>query len=458
MATGPDAKRSKLQMQSFGDLLGAMSTQDFMEQHFQKKHLHVKRNRKIEPLFSYKDMLQAFEDNELAFMQDVNACRFDGEEKHNLNPCCEGGCSNEPTPATAKAVDKLFREANATLQFHQPQRFSPALQKLMYRMEQDFGCLVGANLYVTPAGCQGLAPHHDDIEAFVVQLEGKKKWKLYKPLEELAVSYSTDLPHEAIGKPIAEIELSPGDVLYFPRGQVHEAVASGEGHSTHVTISTYQEWSLATLMVNVLPTCITSMASELLSLRQGLPVSYLRTAGQVHGTNQQRVVLDQLRQVMQSDDFWNLLEEHLPSEVDRFAVDYTVNRLPPSVIAQEQQDVNPLTITADSVVEIQHEDHFRLVPEDEEGVVSLYHSMNNDPAQHMMGSNQQEPDDDEEIGSTPTRSILSSDASVLPAMAALMPTKDGRPNIRVGDLPLPEDTAIALCRTLAGLGLLKLVS
>lgn len=30
---------------------------------------------------------------------------------------------------------------------------------------------------------QGLAPHHDDIEAFVVQLEGTKQWLLYKPKE-----------------------------------------------------------------------------------------------------------------------------------------------------------------------------------------------------------------------------------------------------------------------------------
>ena len=35
--------------------------------------------------------------------------------------------------------------------------------------------------YLTPAGSQGFAPHYDDIEAFVVQLEGKKHWRLYNP-------------------------------------------------------------------------------------------------------------------------------------------------------------------------------------------------------------------------------------------------------------------------------------
>lgn len=35
--------------------------------------------------------------------------------------------------------------------------------------------------YLTPAGSQGFSPHYDDIEAFILQLEGRKRWKLYAP-------------------------------------------------------------------------------------------------------------------------------------------------------------------------------------------------------------------------------------------------------------------------------------
>lgn len=35
--------------------------------------------------------------------------------------------------------------------------------------------------YLTPPGTQGFAPHYDDIEAFILQLEGKKYWRLYNP-------------------------------------------------------------------------------------------------------------------------------------------------------------------------------------------------------------------------------------------------------------------------------------
>ena len=47
---------------------------------------------------------------------------------------------------------------------------------------------MGANVYLTPPGTQGFAPHYDDIEAFLIQLEGKKHWRLYAPRE----------PHEAL--------------------------------------------------------------------------------------------------------------------------------------------------------------------------------------------------------------------------------------------------------------------
>ena len=41
--------------------------------------------------------------------------------------------------------------------------------------------------YLTPAGAQGFAPHFDDIEAFILQTEGSKRWRLYSgQSEELA--------------------------------------------------------------------------------------------------------------------------------------------------------------------------------------------------------------------------------------------------------------------------------
>lgn len=72
---------------------------------------------------------------------------------------------------------------------------------------------------------------------------------------ELPSQSSGDLTHDEIGKPVLEVTLHPGDVLYLPRGFVHEAEASAEEPSAHLTLSSYQQWSWFNLTERVLDTC-----------------------------------------------------------------------------------------------------------------------------------------------------------------------------------------------------------
>ena len=46
---------------------------------------------------------------------------------------------------------QLYKEG-WTLQVHHPQRFSDGLTELCFSLEQQLGCLVGSNAYITPAG------------------------------------------------------------------------------------------------------------------------------------------------------------------------------------------------------------------------------------------------------------------------------------------------------------------
>lgn len=72
-----------------------------------------------------------------------------------------------------------------------------------------------------------------------------------------------------------------GDVLYMPRGTVHQAVAQQEA-STHLTISTYQNFSLGTLAQAVLHSAMEGQEEPLclpLSLRRGLPPGFLFSHG-----------------------------------------------------------------------------------------------------------------------------------------------------------------------------------
>ena len=50
-------------------------------------------------------------------------------------------------------------------------------------------------------GLQGLAPHHDDVDIFVCQTEGSKRWRLYNPRKGFALPAqpSGDLPEDTLG-------------------------------------------------------------------------------------------------------------------------------------------------------------------------------------------------------------------------------------------------------------------
>jgi uncharacterized RmlC-like cupin family protein len=98
---------------------------------------------------------------------------------------------------------------------------------------------VGVNLYFTPPGAQGFAPHADGHDVFVLQVSGRKHWRVFGsriplPLEEQKVPVNRQHP----GRCVIEALLEPGHVLYIPRGCIHSGVADSEA-SVHLTIGVH---------------------------------------------------------------------------------------------------------------------------------------------------------------------------------------------------------------------------
>ncbi|EGB05031.1 hypothetical protein AURANDRAFT_66651 [Aureococcus anophagefferens] len=101
------------------------------------------------------------------------------------------------------------------------------------------GCSV--NLYATPPGAQALDAHYDDHCVFVVQLRGRKRWRLYGPALECPTLHEATLPPppELLRRGADHaVTLAPGDVLYVPRGVYHAATACEDAgsDSAHVTV------------------------------------------------------------------------------------------------------------------------------------------------------------------------------------------------------------------------------
>lgn len=141
---------------------------------------------------------------------------------------------------------------------------------LCRNLEKLFNFKVNVNMYLTPKQSQGLVPHFDTQDVFILQIEGAKHWRIYDSFFPLPLDKDRQLvPKEKISAPIHEICLTAGDLLYIPRGYVHEAFTS-DYSSLHLTVAVYP-FRLADLISSAL----TLVSQQNVSFRKSLPVGFL---------------------------------------------------------------------------------------------------------------------------------------------------------------------------------------
>lgn len=200
--------------------------------------------------------------------------------------------------------------------------------------------MVGTNVYLTPPNSQGFAPHYDDIEAFVLQLEGAKHWKVYAPStpqEHLPRFSSGNLSQDEIGEPILDVKLEPGDMLYFPRGFIHQAETVEGKHSLHLTVSMYQKTSYADLLEALVPVALQRAINSDIRFREGLPLNIHQVMGCAFSENDSPERTE-IREKVKS--LFGKIFDH--ASVDD-AVDqsvgkkYQVDALPPYISKDEKQ-------------------------------------------------------------------------------------------------------------------------
>jgi bifunctional lysine-specific demethylase and histidyl-hydroxylase NO66 len=168
---------------------------------------------------------------------------------------------------------KLYLKGN-TLIINSIEDFDPNVAQLARTIEVDMGARVQVNAYLTPPSAQGFRAHYDTHDVLVAQIEGTKRWKVYGadaacPLNELVDGdprrrLSAAAPHQ--------LNLVSGDVLYIPRGWIHEAMTEKVA-SLHLTISIHPP-----LAKDLLQAALDAMVQKLPQLREALPIGPLGAA------------------------------------------------------------------------------------------------------------------------------------------------------------------------------------
>lgn len=263
---------------AFAWLIAPMDIDEFFASYFEQRPLLVTREERrdyFDGLLGKSDVEAMAADDSLVYGQQVDVTRYRDGERTTLNG--EGA---------ARAADlwKHFDEG-CSLRLLCPQEKMDRLHSLMSRLEEHWRSFAGCNAYLTPAGTQGFAPHYDDIEAFVLQTEGAKQWAVYEPRspDEVLPRYSSgNFSQDEIGEPVLTCTLRPGDLLYFPRGFIHQAKSVDDTHSLHLTISTGLHSTWYDLLAVELPRRLTTLAAHDPEFRESLPRDYGDCLGIVH--------------------------------------------------------------------------------------------------------------------------------------------------------------------------------
>lgn len=131
--------------------------------------------------------------------------------------------------------------AGATLVVNRMDIFSPAVGDICMQISRFAGAQASANGYASFGGEPATDVHWDTHDVFVVQLAGRKLWKLYAPTLPLPISSqtSTDRKDEVPDTVFSEQTLETGDILYVPRGWWHRVAPIDQNETFHLAVGVH---------------------------------------------------------------------------------------------------------------------------------------------------------------------------------------------------------------------------
>jgi len=245
----------------FENLIFPFTSEEFFQDYYEKKYLYIARNNP-----NYYDAILNTDDIDL-FLQNKSLPSnwVTVVEKGEEFPAYQWTHRNSST-ANNDTLFVLFNQGK-TLIINSGNRSIIKLINYCSDLEKELKFRLQCNVYITPHNSQGFAPHYDDHDLFIMQTTGTKVWRLYNMPIELP---SRKQPHYKIkdkyelGEPNFEVELTPGDLLYIPRGLIHD-VATRDTASVHITIGLHPNYWFEILQE------IAELAAEKAEFRKAVP-------------------------------------------------------------------------------------------------------------------------------------------------------------------------------------------
>ena len=208
---------------------------NFFTNHFGKQYIHkqniINNVKDIVSLDILDDMLSKsniWNHHNFVMMLDKKKISYNDYSSLSLDV---SGTNSRPD---VYKVEKLVSKG-ASIILNDIEKYNPNLLKIADQLQTLTHGRCQGNLYFSMASHKAFGPHFDLHDVFAIHFEGEKVWNIYENIEESPINhpiFNRINPEERIkraGKLIDQVTLKPGDLLYIPRGQYHDALASKNG-------------------------------------------------------------------------------------------------------------------------------------------------------------------------------------------------------------------------------------
>lgn len=213
-------------------------------------------------------------------------------------------------------VHKLFRlyhDHKATIIIDQITNVWPAVMELSKAVNQALQCSSDCNVYITPDQSQGFEAHYDTHDVFILQIAGKKRWKVYSNPTYLPLANQPSIAFDCSSQvPLYDVVLEQGDTLYMPKGFVHEAMTT-DGVSAHITLGIYN-----TTWTRLLLDYVAQLAGDEDLLRTGFFVDELRGIEDL--SNKLEIVKERLMRDLTPERLVQLSGRYRSTQPGRFSL------------------------------------------------------------------------------------------------------------------------------------------
>jgi ribosomal protein L16 Arg81 hydroxylase len=305
---------------TFADLMAPISPEIFLEQNWENQPLHIRRRETgfYEKLLTHRDVEEAIVSGGLRYpsLQLARDGRFFTAESFTRSIR-----SGDDVFAGIPNLDRIGAEyrSGATISLPGFHRAWRPLGALAAAVEEQFDHVVHTNVYITPGNANGFSAHYDTHEVFVLQIAGSKRWRIEKPPLSLPHrSQPFDPRSHRSSAPLLQVDLAPGDLLYLPRGFVHETTTS-DSFSLHVTLGvTVYTW------LELLAEWIQSGRQDP-SLRRALPPGFTRGNAKQLLKEQLPLIIAELQRATEYDRLVDGFTHRVRSARAGAPVDFSTN-------------------------------------------------------------------------------------------------------------------------------------